>query len=327
MNQEEKSTDVSETKYENRVCAFIDILGFSRMVEDESSWSPSRIIEMLGEMEKIPDEYEQTFGHVNKQVTHFSDSIIISIKCVDNDSLYHALYQMIVLVNGLLRAATCTGVLLRGGVTFGKMFHNDKHAFGPAFIRAYKLEQEAKYPRIIFDWELSDRIFEADISQASKADVVYISSLRTHLPEDTDRWRYVGSPLPKRREIENLKELIKNHKESNDLSIRSKYGWLEIAVEISEKKIEKLEFTEQQREEFIKCFSGMLKYISENELKEIFNNSLEKSIKIMVDSFPEVLSGYISMRSPDSLEMIKKIMINIFPEELFEYFSKRSLNS
>lgn len=36
-------------------------------------------------------------------------------------------------------------------MTYGKLYHEDNICFGPAMIKAYNLEQEAIYPRIIVD--------------------------------------------------------------------------------------------------------------------------------------------------------------------------------
>ena len=44
------------------------------------------------------------------------------------------------------------GVLVRGGITKGKLHHTDKAVFGPAFLVAYALESEvAVVPRILLD--------------------------------------------------------------------------------------------------------------------------------------------------------------------------------
>lgn len=43
-------------------------------------------------------------------------------------------------------------MLIRGGITIGKIIHNEEMVFGPGINRAYELESKyAIYPRIIFD--------------------------------------------------------------------------------------------------------------------------------------------------------------------------------
>jgi hypothetical protein len=44
------------------------------------------------------------------------------------------------------------GVIFRGRITYGKIFHNEEFVFGPAMIKAYNLEHDvATFPRIVID--------------------------------------------------------------------------------------------------------------------------------------------------------------------------------
>ena len=107
--------------YENRVVFFFDILGFRDLISKEFEKNPNnseKIYEAFEFINKfyedeIPDKYNPS-----KQITFFSDSLV--------------------------------GIVMRGGISVGKLLHNEKYLFGPAFIDAYDIESNiAIYPRII----------------------------------------------------------------------------------------------------------------------------------------------------------------------------------
>jgi len=53
------------------------------------------------------------------------------------------------------------GVLTRGGITKGLLYHSSNIAFGPALIEAYRLESEvAVYPRVVLDPTLTKSIVD-----------------------------------------------------------------------------------------------------------------------------------------------------------------------
>ena len=147
-----KGTDKQHTtSYEERVVAFVDILGFSSMIKESSS--------DIEEYEKIKNALE-TIQNVKKisdvngaKVTTFSDSIVISYPAKAKDPLYNILLDLIHLQLDLLQQ----GILVRGGVAKGKVRHVQEMVFGPAMVSAYALESKyAVYPRIIVEKDLVD---------------------------------------------------------------------------------------------------------------------------------------------------------------------------
>lgn len=88
----------------------------------------------------------------------FSDNIILSNEIVEGEEeraffsviFFSALLQVNMWVNDLL---------VRGGISCGDFFSDDRMIWGNALIRAYKLEgQIAIYPRIIVEPEIADII-------------------------------------------------------------------------------------------------------------------------------------------------------------------------
>ncbi len=87
----------------------------------------------------------------NREITHFSDSIVISFKINKIETLQFIINSILNTLVEILEY----GIIVRGGVSMGKLIHEKDIAFGPAFIEAYHLEsKDAKYPRIIFSKEL-----------------------------------------------------------------------------------------------------------------------------------------------------------------------------
>jgi hypothetical protein len=84
------------------------------------------------------------------KITHFSDSIVLSIE-LKNDMNTMSLIEYIGrLVYSLWRDFK---ILIRGGVSVDKLIHTENGAlFGPAMVNAYDIETNlANYPRIVFD--------------------------------------------------------------------------------------------------------------------------------------------------------------------------------
>lgn len=136
--------------YSKRNVAFIDILGFSEMVN--SSQSDSSIFDDLFEalqlMQSMKNLVEGLDDVLKPQVTLFSDNIVISYLDNERDSLYNLILDCIFLYITLL----AKGIYVRGGITTGLLYHDDTYVVGPALIKAYNIESKvAIYPRIIID--------------------------------------------------------------------------------------------------------------------------------------------------------------------------------
>lgn len=149
-------------RYENRIVAFLDILGWKKAIlsgESEKNNTVKVLGKTLAQIQGVASHFNSLSKLLpnnrkwpgNPIMTQFSDSLVIS---VDNDehgriALQHAL---LALTSNLIDF----GFLLRGGVARGELFHDGALVFGPAFIQAYELESKvASAPRVILSKELS----------------------------------------------------------------------------------------------------------------------------------------------------------------------------
>lgn len=163
-----------ETKYEKRLIAFIDILGFKEIVKQSEkdiskveliysvldylkNWEVSekwdlRLVEIEEDAQKRGIEKFDIRNKTN--VTAFSDSIVVSVRVEDNiNEMTSTLITILAYIGAVLLEK---GILFRGGLTVGNLIHNENGTvFGQGLIDAYKLESgNAKFPRII----LSDHL-------------------------------------------------------------------------------------------------------------------------------------------------------------------------
>ena len=158
-------------KYENRIVAFLDVLGWKRLI-DESVTKPEVVRQMgvLLNALKTINEVSRKFhrdggpGLGDPQFAQISDSVIFSATADVNGR-----FALRSFLWGCTHAALGSGLFFRGGISAGQMYHRDSVAYGPALTRAYLLEKdEAKFPRIILDTELAkvwgrgDRIIDKD---------------------------------------------------------------------------------------------------------------------------------------------------------------------
>lgn len=165
-------------KYENRLIAFIDILGFKEIVR--SSEKDSSKIEFLYSVLdylkswEIPENWNLQLVEIEEDAqkravenfdirgktntTAFSDSIVVSVKVENNvNEMTSTLIVNLAYIGAILFEK---GILFRGGITIGNLIHNEKGTvFGQGLIEAYQLEtNSAKFPRIILSNKLIQKL-------------------------------------------------------------------------------------------------------------------------------------------------------------------------
>jgi len=147
-----------EPSYQNRIIAFLDILGFSDKVKQSvsSDFVRANIEEILKTFNRAMVNPEFLNGNINdklaRKVTSFSDNVVISYS--NRCSLLEAIYD----IGRIQVLAMEMGFLLRGGITIGELRHTQEVLFGPGMNEAYKLESKvAIYPRVILTNETIDK--------------------------------------------------------------------------------------------------------------------------------------------------------------------------
>ena len=139
--------------YRRSIFTFIDILGFSQIVE--KSKDPEEIKGMLELLREEAKPESKTAELMEMSFLTFSDS---TIRSVPIDSKANKKYRDGILwpeINALVHlqfAMLRHGHFIRGGMTIGDIYIDDTMVFGPAIVKAHTLETDfAVYPRIVID--------------------------------------------------------------------------------------------------------------------------------------------------------------------------------
>jgi hypothetical protein len=133
--------------------AFIDILGFSELVESDVRDAKH---DNLARLYRCHQQTAAVFRNdPNCQVNQFSDSVIISqpfsAKTFARFIRGIAHYQRVLLKEG---------VLCRGGIAVNKHFSNGSFTFSPALIEAFRVERTyARFPRVVVSQDVLGLLF------------------------------------------------------------------------------------------------------------------------------------------------------------------------
>jgi len=177
-----------DIKYEERLVAFIDILGFKELVK-KSENDTSKIVLINNALNylknwEIPQNWGLKYIEIEEDAqkrgvdsfdirnktnsTSFSDSIVVSVKVNNNvNEMATTLIANLAYIGAFLLEE---GILFRGGLTIGNLVHNENGTvFGQGLIDAYKLESNnAKYPRIILSDKLISRLIYPLITKKNR---------------------------------------------------------------------------------------------------------------------------------------------------------------
>lgn len=84
----------------------------------------------------------------SQRMTQFSDSVVLSYAANEESGAFWMINEIALSVIMLAQR----GYLLRGALTVGLLYHEDRHVVGPAMVRAVEIESKvACFPRVIVD--------------------------------------------------------------------------------------------------------------------------------------------------------------------------------
>jgi len=166
--------------YEDRLVAFIDILGFAKLVQSSATADADQDkVRRLIAVCTVFDWFTTQMLDELIDSAFFSDTFVLSA------TISQTLY-LIRETGNLCRYLLLQGLPCRGAIALGLLHHRERIIIGPALVDAYRAEQSvAIYPRIVVDDETLNNWIEECASSTVHAD------LRPLLKQDTDGQHYL----------------------------------------------------------------------------------------------------------------------------------------
>jgi len=219
--------DEPQLKYDQKLVAFLDLLGISKEIQDKVGGLESEIISKMSKIKDIV-EIEVNAAPMNDQMTmlYISDSFIF----VCEQEAFEPFLQ--VLSNIQMRILVECRTMLRGALEYGEVIVQDygKQIIGPAYIAAYmKQEKDAIFPRIV----VSNSVLEHFASKLTEYSDFVISQDRetsldyvgVYMVIEGKAKRDIATKLRREGVFDYLSEGYKKSNEENNSSVRSKYAW------------------------------------------------------------------------------------------------------
>ena len=133
-----------EIRYERRLVAYFDVLGWRADIEQAGD-DPKRLGRLALVVRALSGLAVPTEGRVDgARLSSFSDNVVFSIP-YDREQAIWTLRSIAVVQLGL----AMVGFWLRGGVTVGQLYHDEGIVFGPALVRAAAIESEEAVNAVI----------------------------------------------------------------------------------------------------------------------------------------------------------------------------------
>lgn len=152
--------------YEEQMTIFLDFLGFSEASVQSDEAAQMQMLTLLTAISSMRSEFSDKSDpdtgstraiRLNPTITTFSDHIVASYPIGrlsgngdESAKLSLAYFSATQLIAKIAAAALPFGFLIRGGLSYGKLYHSSGVVFGAAMIEAYNLESKsAIYPRVV----------------------------------------------------------------------------------------------------------------------------------------------------------------------------------
>jgi hypothetical protein len=224
---EEKEVPPPALPYQEKLVAFIDILGISDKVE-KGGYDSAEIVDIMNKIRTYVDSGCSPLsseGRLNSLQIGDGYFIIVDFDCVDEicKILSVVQWQILVYSHMLLR-----GALTAGGVAIGD---EEEYFIGPAIIEVLKLEREiAIFPRIVVNNKEIEKYIEPEnikykyiVEDQDK--IKYLDYIKYHVDNEKLTVEKLEEFLKKNEVNKTLKEAYEKYIGSNKREAQ-KYGWL-----------------------------------------------------------------------------------------------------
>jgi hypothetical protein len=211
--------------YRDKYVLFVDLLGFGwrvRQSESSDEWQESILKEIRLFRQSVADA--PSCGMV---CTRFSDCIVISA-----DRTFEGLRGISNCLQTLTTNLIQYGILLRGGLVAGAIYHEDEVVLGPAMLEAYELEsKKAKYPRTLVSEEIRKDTESyqllPDLLLCDEDGLWFFNSMISYFVFEAAPVRRLPGDVDLLRPAELIVESIRGGLLFPDERVREKYAWFQ----------------------------------------------------------------------------------------------------
>jgi len=153
---------------ETRIVAFIDILGFSALIEEYDNDETSNIVNNLHEalelsiktsIESMVNPKIKSDLSENLDYKMFSDCISLSLPFIEyGNDFNNQLNALCTVVKIYQLTMMHKGFYIRGGIAIGSYYANNHMIFSGGLVKAYKIETKAVNPIVVISKEIQERL-------------------------------------------------------------------------------------------------------------------------------------------------------------------------
>lgn len=179
--------------YKDCIVTFIDLLGFSQLVDVGTDANEiARILDELEEATQLDPEVGEVLG---ENRIALSDSVVhvAEVAAVENPIGIDFRILLLGLVHAQAELVS-RGIILRGAIARGNVYideatthEGDARIFGPGYQAAYKAESKEEFPRIVIAEDLVEAIKGGEIGYALEREELFqkdLDELLVHDPEN-----------------------------------------------------------------------------------------------------------------------------------------------
>jgi hypothetical protein len=156
---------VAQPSYEQRYCAFIDILGFAELIDNltQGQTSFQSLQELLTRVHNAPPATAGTDERADFRAQSISDAVAISAA-----ANVKGIASIIHSINRLAVELLAQGFFIRGAIVKDHLYHDDKMVFGNALTQAHRIEASVvRFPRVMVTRSVLQDIAAIDDKNAS----------------------------------------------------------------------------------------------------------------------------------------------------------------
>jgi len=161
--------------------AFLDILGFKKLIDEHYSRKNVKALPLLKKALKDAElfaiQYSKRYLKQYKikfSFKQFSDCVCISMPLTSSLSATESYGIFINVIRQYQFILLDSNILIRGGISIGGHFENSNIIFSDGLVKSYKLEsQNAIYPRILIDKELLKYVVDSLIENSEESKMFY----------------------------------------------------------------------------------------------------------------------------------------------------------